>query len=219
MLTVYGNYHSRASRALWLLEETGLPFKLTRVVQANRLTDPLAPDAPLNTRSPEFRRLSPMGAIPVLEDDGLILMESLAINLHLARKAGGTIAPANARELALMEQWALFAATWLEADALALSFVYRRKEQDSESGQAEIARLSAALVRPLKALEAHLETHSHMVGGRFTVADINTAEILRYGTDHPAFLDPYPRLAQWLKLCHAREGFRTMWQNFQAEPV
>ncbi|WP_417808922.1 glutathione S-transferase family protein [Thioclava sp.] len=219
MLTVYGNYHSRASRTLWLLEETKLAFKLTRVVQANRFKDPLAPDAPLNTRSPEFRRLSPMGAIPVLEDDGLILSESLAINLHLARKAGGPLAPANERELALMEQWALFCATWIEADSLALSFVYRRKEQDTEDGRSEIARLTAKLVRPLEALEAHLEDHSHMVGGRFTVADINTAEILRYGTDHAEFLTPYPRLAQWLKFCHARAGFRAMWSKFQAEPV
>ncbi len=219
MLTVYGNYHSRASRTLWLLEETKLPFKLKRVVQANRFKDPLAPDAALNTRSPEFRRLSPMGAIPVLEDDGLILSESLAINLHLARKAGGPLAPANERELALMEQWALFAATWIEADSLALSFVYRRKEQDTDAGAREIADLTAKLARPLEALEAHLADHSHMVGGRFTVADINTAEILRYATDHAAFLDAYPRLAQWLKLCHARAGFRAMWAQFQAEPV
>ncbi|KEP68653.1 glutathione S-transferase [Thioclava dalianensis] len=219
MTTLYGNYHSRASRALWLLEEIKLPFKLTHVVQAVRLADPLAPDAPLNTRSAEFRKLSPMGAIPVLEDDGLILAESLAINLHLARKSGGPLAPANERELALMEQWALFAATWIENDTLALTLLYRRGEQDSEAGRQEIARLTGKLARPLAALEAHLEGHSHMVGGRFTVADINTAEILRYGMAYPQLLDAYPRLARWLELCHARAGFRDMWRKFEAEPV
>ncbi|KEO52802.1 glutathione S-transferase family protein [Thioclava pacifica] len=219
MITIYGNYHSRASRALWLLEELGLPFKLRFVAQANRFKDPLAPDAPLNTHSPEFRKLSPMGAIPVLEDDGLLLTESLAINLHLARKAGGPLAPAHENELAQMEQWALFAATWVETDALALSFIYRRKEQDTPEGKAEIAALCSKLARPLLALEAHLGSHSNMVGGRFTVADLNLAEILRYGQDHPPFLDPYPRLQSWIALCQKRPAFRAMWAKREAEKV
>lgn len=219
MITIYGNYHSRASRALWLLEELALPFKLRPVVQANRLADPAAPDAPLNTRSPEFRKLSPMGAIPVLEEDGLILIESLAINLHLARKAGGPLAPAHENELAQMEQWALFAATWIETDALALSFVYRRKEQDTEQGKAQIASLCSKLARPLGALETHLATHSHIVGGRFTVADLNLAEVLRYGQDHPEFLDPYPRVKNWIGLCQKRPAYRAMWAKREAEAV
>lgn len=219
MITIYGNYHSRASRALWLLEELGLPFRLRRVVQANRFKDPLAPEVPLNTRSPEFRKLSPMGAIPVLEEDGLILTESLAINLHLARKAGGPLAPAHERELSLMEQWALFAATWIETDALALSFVYRRKEQDTPEGKAEIASLLSKLARPLTTLETHLETHSHIVGGRFTVTDLNLAEVLRYGQDHPEFLAPYPRLQSWIKLCQSRKAFRAMWDKREAEAI
>lgn len=219
MITIYGNYHSRASRALWLLEELGTPFKLRFVAQAYRFEDPLAPDVPLNTRSPEFRTLSPMGAIPVLEDGGLILTESLAINLHLARKAGGPLAPAHENELSQMEQWALFAATWVETNSLALSFVYRRGEQDTAEGKAQIAALLSKLARPLTVLETHLGTHSHMVGGRFTVADLNLAEVVRYGQDHPGFLDPYPRLKGWIEHCQNREGFRAMWAKREAEPV
>lgn len=89
MPKLYGTWRSRATRNLWFANEIGLDLTLVPVWQAYRLDDPGAPDAPLNTLSPEFLAISPAGAIPVLDDGGLILSESLAINLHLARKYGG----------------------------------------------------------------------------------------------------------------------------------
>ena len=84
MLTLYGVYRSRASRALWLLNETGTPFVHVPVIQAYRLADPAAPDAPRNTASADFLAVNPMGQIPALTDQGLLLTESLAITLYLA---------------------------------------------------------------------------------------------------------------------------------------
>jgi glutathione S-transferase len=43
-----------------------------------------------------------MVTIPSIEDDGLVLHESLAINLYMAKKHGGPLAPANLAEDALM---------------------------------------------------------------------------------------------------------------------
>lgn len=84
MLTIYGVYRSRASRNYWMAGELGLPFRSVPVVQARRVADPLAADAPLNTKSPGFLAINPMGLIPAIEDDGLVLTESLANNLYLA---------------------------------------------------------------------------------------------------------------------------------------
>ena len=183
-------YRSRATRNIWALEELGLDWHLRPVIQAYRLEargiDPTAPDAPMNTRTPEFLRLSPAGAIPVMEDGGLILSESLAITLYLARKAGGPLAPRDLREEALMTQWALYGATGIEADALAI--LYASADPPSERTETVIAEASERLLRPLAALETHLEAHSHMVGGRFTVADINMAEILRYAQADAALM-------------------------------
>jgi glutathione S-transferase len=52
------------------------------------------------------------------EDDGLVLHESLAINLYLAKKHGGPLAPTNLAEDALMTMWTLWAATEVESHAL-----------------------------------------------------------------------------------------------------
>ncbi|MDD8022918.1 MAG: glutathione S-transferase family protein [Paracoccaceae bacterium] len=219
MVTLYGMYRSRATRNLWLLDELALPYTLKPVIQAYRLTaqgiDPLAPDAPLNTQSPEFLRLSPAGAIPVLEDAGLILSESLAINLYLAKKAGGPLAPQDPREEALMVQWALYGATTIESPALEIAFASQRGDE----AQAVIDTACDKLMRPLAALEAHLETHSHMVGGRFTVADINMAEIVRYAQGYAPLMARFPRVKSWLELCQARPVFKKMWAKRDAEPA
>uniref|UniRef100_UPI0005BD2FB3 glutathione S-transferase N-terminal domain-containing protein n=1 Tax=Ensifer sp. ZNC0028 TaxID=1339236 RepID=UPI0005BD2FB3 len=95
MLTIYGVYRSRASRNYWMARELGIPFQSVPVIQARRVADPLATDAPINTKSPAFLAVNPMGLIPAIEDDGVVLTESLANNLYLARKYGGPLAPAD----------------------------------------------------------------------------------------------------------------------------
>ncbi len=95
MLTIYGVCRSRDSRAIWLVHETGLAFRHVPMIQAHRLADPHAPDAPLNTRSSAFLAINPKGRIASIDDDGLILHASLAINLHLAREHGGALGPAD----------------------------------------------------------------------------------------------------------------------------
>ncbi len=62
--------------------------------------------------------MNPNGHIPSIEDDGLVLHESLAINLYLARKHGGPLAPKNVAEEGQMSMWALWAATEVESNAL-----------------------------------------------------------------------------------------------------
>ena len=101
MLTIYGVYRSRASRNIWLANELGIPFKLVPVMQLYRLS-PEAAKTTLHTKSPEFLKVNPSGHIPAIDDDGLVLNESLAINLYLAKKHGGPLAPANPAEDGLM---------------------------------------------------------------------------------------------------------------------
>lgn len=219
MITLYGMLRSRATRNIWLLEELKAPYTLKPVIQAYRLADPHAPDAPLNTLSPEFLKLSPAGAIPVMEEDGLLLTESLAINLYIARKFGGPLAPRDLREEAQMTQWALFGATWIESPALEITSTYGRDEAETEAGKALIAASVEKLARPLAVLEGHLATHSHMVGGRFTVADINMAEIVRYAQAHAPLMDRFGRVKSWLEHCQSRPVFKKMWAARLAEPA
>ncbi|SJZ45815.1 glutathione S-transferase [Enhydrobacter aerosaccus] len=218
MLTIYGVYRSRASRNLWLADELGIPFKHVPVIQHYRLPDAAAPGAPINTRSPEFLKINPNGHIPSIEDDGLVLHESLAINLYLARKHGGPLAPADVAEDGQMTMWALWAATELETNAL--NVAYHRVGNPSGIKDAKIADAAVAALRaPFAVLDKALAATGYLVGGRFTVADLNVAEIVRYALPAPELFESAPRVKAWLAACHDRPAFKRMWERRESEPA
>lgn len=219
MFTLYGVYRSRASRPIWLLAETGAPFTHVPVIQAYRLTDARAADAPLNTASAAFLAVNPMGQIPTLQDGDLVLTESFAITLHLARTLGGDLGPRDHPEMALMEQWALFGASAIEVPALEITYAVADGGLNTPEGQAIIALAAEKLRRPLARLDVHLGATGQMVGARFTVADINLAECIRYAQSHPTLLGEFPAVKAWLEACQSRPAFQKMWAARLAEPV
>lgn len=219
MLTIYGVYRSRATRPLWLLEELGLPYRHEPVIQAYRLPDTDAADAPFNTRSPAFLAVNPMGSIPSMDDDGFVLHESLAITLYLARKHGGELAPRDLREEASMIHWALFAVTSIETLALDIQKAIGDGKEVSAESKAKSEAYAKDLERPFDVLEAHLKSNKFLVGSRFTAADINVAEIVRYAQGHAPLFASRPALKGWLETCQARPAFKAMWEKRLREPA
>lgn len=217
MLTIYGVYRSRASRNIWLAGELGIPFKHVPVIQHYRLPDP-PPAGVLHTRSPEFMKVNPNGHIPSIEDDGVVLHESLAINLYLARKHGGPLAPADVVEEGQMAMWSLWAAT--EVEMAALDILYNRLGNPTAAKDPKIADAAVEKLRaPFKVLDEALAATGHPVGGRFTVADINLAEVLRYAQAAPELFEAAPRVKAWIAACQARPAFKAMWAARDAEPA
>lgn len=219
MITLYGVYRSRATRPLWLLGELGLPFTHVPVIQGYRLADPLAADAPLNTQSPEFLKISPQGAVPVMDDDGLILTESLAITLHIARKFGGDLGPQTLNEVSQSEQWALFAGISLDLPGVEIMYVYLDGLAQTPEGAARIATNVDRMARSMARLETELQTCDWLMGDRFTVADIMVAECLRYGQTHSPMMEQYPATTAWINRCQARPAFKMMMTKRLAESV
>lgn len=203
MLTIYGVYRSRATRNIWLAGELGIPFKHVPVTQPYR---PHA--APIHSRSPEFLKINPNGHVPAIDDDGLILCESLAINLYLAKKHGGPLAPASVAEDGQITQWSIWAVTEVEGRALEVM-------RDPKGATAAIEALKA----PFAVLDAALAKTGYLVGGRFTVADINVAECIRYASAAPQLFEAAPHVKQWLAACQARPAFKEMWAKRDAEPA
>jgi glutathione S-transferase len=217
MLTIYGVYRSRASRNYWLANELGMPVKSEPVIQAYRLKDPNAADAPLHTRTAAFLKINPNGHIPSMDDEGVKLHESLAINLYMAKKHGGALAPKDLAEDALMTMWSLWAANEIEVNALAVLTHRAGKVElrDPKLAQAAIDALRA----PFAVLDQELAATGFLVGGRFTVADINVAEVIRYAMAAPELFAAAPRVKAWLEACHARPAFKAMMAKRELEPA
>jgi glutathione S-transferase len=96
---------TRSNRVLWLLEEIGQPYELTRILPEQR-------------RSEAHLARHPLGRVPAVElDDGTVMFESAAICLQLADLApeAGLLAPSVSAMRALAYQWTLFGMTELEA--------------------------------------------------------------------------------------------------------
>jgi len=84
MITLFWAPKTRASRALWMLEEAGVDYEIEVVdIRAEDRSD-----------SATFRLASPMGKVPALADGEAVLAESAAICLYVAdRYSQGTLAP------------------------------------------------------------------------------------------------------------------------------
>ena len=209
---IYGVLRSRATRPVWAAKELGIAYEQIPVIQVYRLPDPNAPGAPMHTASPAFLAVNPAGQVPTMDDDGFVLHESLAIALYLARKAGGPLAPKDERENAAMVQWALWAATSAEPKTLAIM----QNPAGSDVRQASID----GLARPFAALDKALAAGGGwLVGGRFTVADINVAEVIRYAQPATALIDAYPNIKAWIGACQARQAFKEMMAERDQEPA
>lgn len=83
MITVYGAPPTRAFRVMWALEELGVEYRLRPVDLRQRMSDA------------EFLKINPAGFLPAIDDDGMVMVESIAILEYLiARYDGSRLAPA-----------------------------------------------------------------------------------------------------------------------------
>ena len=218
MLTIYGVYRSRASRNIWLAHELGVPFKHVPVIQHYRLPDAKAADAPLHTRSPAFMKVNPNGHVPSIDDDGLVLHELLAINLTSPRSTAARWRPPISPRMA---RWACGrCGRRPRSSRIRSTCFYHRIGNRQGAKDAKIADAAVeALNTPFAVLDRALAKDGWLVGGRFTVADINVAEIVRYAQAAPELFDAAPRVKAWLAACQARPAFRKMWETREKEPA
>ena len=166
MLELYGLANSRAFRCLWMLEEVGVPYKH---IPLNFLGDDL--------KDPTFLAINPNGRIPCLVDDDLVLFESLAINLYLARRYSDSLWPEDEKSEARLLQWTLWAANELEPLLSTIAFQLNRVSEE-ERDHAAIESAKEALLRPLGVLDSALESNATLAGPEFCVADLNVASVL-----------------------------------------
>src|ERR1700680_2102413 len=185
-LKIYGVPLSRAYRALWMANELGLDYENVPVHFADG-----------SAKTPEYLAINPNGRIPAIDDDGLKLWESMAINLYLAKKHDKGFWPKTLEGEALALQWSFWAMTEVEKPALA-ALLHRmflpegmRDPKLAEEGEQQ-------LQKPLKVLDDALTGTGYLAGSSFTVADLNVASILSWARLARVDLSAFPHVKQWL---------------------
>lgn len=183
MLKIHGTPRSRAFRCIWAAEEAGLPYEVIPLG--------FAPGFKLE----RALAINPNNKIPALEDNGLVLFESLAINLHIAKKAGAPLMPAGEDESRVL-QWTLWAATEAEPHVMRWSYnAYLKPEAERVASEAAAGK---ELLDARLAVLDRVLAEGGFVGNGFTVADLNIASVL-YGSWLNGYdYGPFPKVKAWL---------------------
>lgn len=190
MLRIYGSAKSRALRTLWMAGELGLRWEHLDYLPRSEAT-----------RTPEFTALNPNRRVPVIDDDGFVLSESMAINLYLAKKHGSALYPTDLHEEALTLQWCFWETDRL--DRQITQYVNHSTGLPEAQRKPELAQTAWAEMAPaFDILDASLRNRQWLVGAAFSVADLNVASALY----RALFLDlsAWPALQAWLARCWAR---------------
>lgn len=198
MLKLYGVTTSRAFRCLWMLEELGVPYEREPIDFRTG-----------GTRDPAYLAVNPNGRVPALQEDGLVLWESMAINLYLAEKygpsAGTALWPDSVAEHGLAYQWSLWVMTEVERHLLQVLH-QRATLPEPERDEAKLRQAEGALQKPFAVLDGCLDGRDYLLGERFTVADLNVASVLIWAKPGRLDLSAYPAMKAWLDRCLGREA-------------
>jgi glutathione S-transferase len=198
MLKVYGfarvnkmaRGNTRDLRVLWALEEMGLPYEIVGMDHPNHDLD-----------SPAYRALNPFGQIPVIDDEGVVVTESGAILLYLARKSGKLL-PRDLAGEAQVLRWSVAALNTIEVPVLTHWFVNISGGKGSKTSEA----LHGWANMRLGQLDGWLKDREFIATDDFTVADILMSHVLSGGTD-PELLKPYANVVAYRARCLDRPAW------------
>jgi len=171
--------HSHRVQALLTL--LGLPFRLVE-------TDGVA------RKTPEFLRMNALGQIPVLVDGDVVLADSAAILVYLAKRYddAGTWYPEDPVGAARVQRWLALAAGELRFGAAnARAMIRWSRPGDLEGAQQIAARLFTLM-------EGHLAGRTWLAAEYPTIADLACYAYTARAPEGRISLEPYPNLRAWL---------------------
>lgn len=160
-------------------------------------------------KTPEFLALNPFGQIPVLEDGELVLADSNAILVYLARKydPSGRWLPNDPIGAARVQRWLSVAAGPLAyGPAASRRICLFKTPQDLAFAQGIATGL-------LKVLDAVLASEPYLTGQGPTLADLAMYAYTARAPEGQIDLAPHGNVNDWLRTIEGLPGFVPMLQS------
>ncbi|HET7593503.1 MAG TPA: glutathione S-transferase family protein [Rhodanobacteraceae bacterium] len=185
-LVFFHNPHSRAAMTRALLEELGAKY------------EPCIVDFRRHEQlSPEYAAINPMGKVPAIRHDGVVVTETVAIFIYLAdlyREAG--LAPAlDDPDRGSYLRWMVFYAACFEP-AIGDKAMKREPAPRAQSPYADYDTTVAAITQAL-------EPGPWLLGERFSAADVLWGNALRWVTGF-GMVEATPVIADYIERVMAR---------------
>lgn len=194
-IELYGFPGTRASRVQWLLEELELPYEFHKV----------------DVRQGEHKRpahleLHPHGAVPVLKDGDLRLIESAAMVLHLVDKTGKLAPAIGTAERARFYQFVIYTAASFDAQMTQLFFhtvLLPPEQRDADKA----AAAKSVVETGLAFIERELGDAEYLLGEQFSAADVTFGYALHL-VAHCGVLAGRERISAYHDRLTARPAFK-----------
>ncbi|WP_374653328.1 glutathione S-transferase family protein [Dongia sp.] len=161
-------------------------------------------------KAPDFLKLNPFGQVPVLDDAGAIVTDSVAILVYLAKKLRrGDWLPEEPLAAAKVQKWLSVAAGEIAYGPAAARLItvfgagFRADE------------VLARAHNVLRQINAELSGHPFIVAAVPTVADVALYSYIASAPEGNVDLSGYPHVRDWLARIEALPGF----VEFQKTPV
>ena len=193
MILVHHLNESRSQRVLWLLEELGLPYEIRHY--ARNATTRLAP--------PELQAVHPLGKSPVVEADGLKLIESGAIVDYLIRRhGGGRLRPAlDTTDFESYQQWLHYA----EGSAMLPLLLKLYVSRLGDAGAPLWPRIDSELANHLGFVNRALAGRDWLLGDALSGADVQMSFV---GEAARGLRASYPHIDAWVRRFQQRPAYR-----------
>ena len=193
MVIVHHLNDSRSQRVLWLLEELDVPYEIRHYAR----------DATTRFAPPALKAVHPLGKSPVIEDNGLTLIESGAIVDYLIRQhGGGRLRPAaGSPEFEAYNQWLHYA----EGSAMLPLLLRLYVSRLGDAGAPLAPRINSELANHLGYVNRALAGRDWLVGDQITGADIQMSFVGEAARELRA---SYPAMDAWVRRFQQRPAYQ-----------
>ncbi|SVB59099.1 uncharacterized protein METZ01_LOCUS211953, partial [marine metagenome] len=190
--------NTRSVRILWLFEELGLSYELEHY----KLGDP-------EMRTPEYRKIHPLGRVPVLEDGAVKIFESGAIIQYVLQKYGqGKFIPtSDTPNFARYLQWFHYAEGMImpQVNIIVVESILLPEERRNK---VNLDRATKLVTRMLTAVNEGLEGEEYLAG-EFSGADMMTGHACIVSARLGADISDKPNVAAYIERLNARPALKT----------
>jgi glutathione S-transferase len=149
-----------------------------------------------------FLALNPRGQVPVLDDAGTVVWDSMAILVYLAGKYGdGRWLPAEAEPTARVMQWLAVSENEI------LYGLARARAVNKFNRPWNLAQCQELGRSGLGVMESHLGHNQWLAADRPTIADIACYPYVALAPEGGVALDDFPHIGQWIDRIRSLPGY------------
>ena len=155
-------------------------------------------------KKPAYLALSPAGQVPAIEDGEVVVTDSNAILVYLARRYAPSYIPQDPAQEAEVQKFLSLAAGEIAFGPAAARLI----NVFNAPLDAEFAKATAT--RVLTKLENHLQGREFLVGDKPSIADVAIYSYTAHAPEGDVSLAPYPNVRRLLENIEALQGFKPM---------